>query len=320
MDVIRIDGPCDRWDKFVWDSPGGTIFSTLKFLSYHPRSRFKSLNLAIEEDGQLVAAVAGGDVVRGGRRCFRSPVGASFGGLVFAEGADLGSMLRAVEAFTAEVERLGYSAVELVCAPACYSASEDQGLRFALGKTGYRVVSQDATLVVDLNTLDGDDLDPVLARNLRKADKGGVRVQAATSIDGFYDVLAANLAAKGAKPTHTLRELEHLQSLLPDRMIVLEATAGGAAVGGCLLVVCNSRVGLAFYICDDRRYSQLRVAEATLFGAASLLKRMGLRYFDLGTVSTGDDVNWGLVKFKSKFRPVTYVREHYLRELRGASA
>jgi lipid II:glycine glycyltransferase (peptidoglycan interpeptide bridge formation enzyme) len=79
-------------------------------------------------------------------------------------------------------------------------------------------------------------------------------------------------------------------------------------------------VALAFYICDDRRYSKLRVAEATLFGAASLLKRMGLRYFDLGTVSMGDDVNWGLVKFKSKFRPATYVREHYLVELKGASA
>ena len=319
MDLIRIDEPCERWDRFVWDSPGGTIFSTLKVLSYHPRSRFDSLNLAVEEDGQWIAVIAGGNVVRDGRRWFRSPVGASFGGFVLRQGCDLGSIMQAVEAFTGKVESLGCSGAELVCAPACYSASEDQGLRFALGKIGYRIVSLDATLVVDLDALDKDDLDPVLARNLRKAERGGVMVRAATTFDGFYDVLAANLATKGAKPTHTLRELEHLQSLFPDRLIVLEATVDGAVAAGCLVIVCNSRVGLAFYICDDRRYSQLRVAEATLFGAASLLKRMGLRYFDLGTVSLGDDVNWGLVKFKSKFRPATYVREHFLVELKGAS-
>jgi hypothetical protein len=86
------------------------------------------------------------------------------------------------------------------------------------------------------------------------------------------------------------------------------------------VLVCNSRVGLAFYICDDRAHGQLRVAESALFGAASLLKRMGLRHFDLGTVSMGDQVNWGLVRFKSKFGPVTYVREHHLLEFKGAEA
>ncbi|HVP57338.1 MAG TPA: GNAT family N-acetyltransferase, partial [bacterium] len=290
MDVIQIDSPCDKWDKFVWDSPGGTIFSTLRFLSYHPRSRFEFQNLAVEDGGRLVGVIAGGGVVREGRKYFRSPVGASFGGFVLGEGCSLEAVLEAVGALTAKIESLGYAGIEMVGAPACYSAREDQSLRFALGKTGYRIIAQDATLVIDLDALDKDDLDPVLARNLRKAEKSGVRVQVATELGGFYEVLAANLAAKGARPTHTLRELEHLLLLFPDRLILVEATHEGKVVGGCLVIVCNSRVGLAFYICDDRRYSQMRVAETTLFGAASLLQRMGLRYFDLGTVSMGDEV------------------------------
>jgi Acetyltransferase (GNAT) domain len=317
MEVSRIDEPCDRWDSFVWASPGGTIFSTLKFLSYHPRSRFNHLNLAIEEGGQLVAVIAGGDMPRDGRRYFRSPVGASFGGLVCGSGCDLGSTCRAVEAFTATVKEEGYAGAELVCSPGCYSSSADQGLRFALIKSGYGIVSMDATLVVDLDLLDKDDLDPVLARNIRKAERGGATVRAATSLGGFYDVLTANLEAKGAKPTHSLKELEHLQELFPDRFIVLEAIVEGKIAAGCLAIICNSRVGLAFYICDDRRYSQLRVAEATVFGTAGLLKRMGLKYFDLGTVSLGSEVNWGLTRFKAKFRPATYVREHYLLEFEG---
>jgi lipid II:glycine glycyltransferase (peptidoglycan interpeptide bridge formation enzyme) len=105
----------------------------------------------------------------------------------------------------------------------------------------------------------------------------------------------------------------------PDRFVLLEATREDAVVGGCLIVLCNSRVGLAFYICDDRRYSELRVTEATLWEAAALLKRMGYRHFDLGTVSAGESVNWGLAKFKAKFRPAAYTREHYLLVLGGAA-
>jgi hypothetical protein len=320
METIQIDKPCEWWDDFVWASPGGTIFSTLKFLSYHPRSRFEFLNLAVEAEGQPIAIVAGGEAIRDGRRFFRSPVGASFGGIVLRADCGLESTMAVVGAVTRTVEAQGFAGVEMVSAPACYSATADQGLRFALGAAGYRVVSQDATLVVDLQDLDPADLDPVLARNLRKAEKGGLKVSAASDLAGFYQVLVSNLAAKGATPTHTLAELEHLVSLFPDRVSLMEGKLEGVVVGGCLVLVCNSRVGLAFYICDDRAHGQLRVAEAALFGAASLLKRMGVRHFDLGTVSVGDEVNWGLVRFKGKFGPVTYVREHYLLEFGEAEA
>ena len=62
---------------------------------------------------------------------------------------------------------------------------------------------------------------------------------------------------------------------------------GEKVVGGCLVMMCNSRAGLAFYICDDGEHSGLRVAEATIDAARNLLRRAGYRYFDLGTVSQG---------------------------------
>jgi hypothetical protein len=316
MEIVRIQGIEDQWDRFVWASPGGTIFSTLRFLNYHPPLRFDFLNLAAREGSDLVSVIAGGDVERTEGRFFRAPLGASFGGFVFKDGCGLRQMLDVVEAITARIESLGYAGIELVLPPPCYSTS-DQSLPFVLGKVGYHLAKRDATFAVPLDAVEKEDLDPVLLRNLRKAEKGGINVHAATGLEGFYDVLVTNLAEKGAKPTHTREELASLFSLFPDRLILLEATLGSAVVGGCLLILCNSRVGLAFYICDDRAYSQLRVAEAALVSAASLLKRMGYKYFDLGTVSTGSDVNWGLVRFKSKFRPATYVREHYILKFRG---
>jgi hypothetical protein len=86
MEISRFEGPDEYWDSFVWASPGGTIFSTLKFLRYHPAGKLDFINLALKEGGDLVAVIAGGRVVgtadggSAGTAWFRSPVGASFGG------------------------------------------------------------------------------------------------------------------------------------------------------------------------------------------------------------------------------------------------
>jgi lipid II:glycine glycyltransferase (peptidoglycan interpeptide bridge formation enzyme) len=320
MEIVRVEGVDERWEDLVWDSPSGTIFSSRKFLGYHPASRFDRLDLAVKDGADLVCVIAGGKVAGDDRaaRWFRSPVGASFGGFVFREGCSLRVVSEAVETVTAELRQSGFEGAHVILPPACYSSRQDRGLEFALGKAGYRVVARDATAVIDLDRVGDDDLDPALRRNLRKAEKAGVHVRAGTAVDAFYGVLCANLAEKGARPTHSLEELQLLLRLFPDRMILLEATVGEKVVGGCLVLLCNSRVGLAFYICDDGEHSGLRVSEAAIEAARGLLKRAGYKYFDLGTVSKGDEVNWGLARFKSKFCAITQVREHFFTTLGGA--
>ncbi|MFZ1948193.1 MAG: GNAT family N-acetyltransferase [bacterium] len=317
MEISRFEGPDEHWDRFVWDSPGGTIFSTLRFLRYHRAGTRDFLNLAVKDGGDLVAVVAGGRVVEAGgggsaaAAWFRSPVGASFGGPVLRDDGDLREATEVVEAMTGGLRQMGLAGVEIVLPPECYSSNRDRSLAFALGRAGYRLEGSDATSVVDLEAVGEDDLDAALLRNVRKAERGGVRVRASTDPVGFHAILSAALAAKGTQPTHSLAELESLFEIFPDRFALMEATVEDRAVGGCLVVMCNSRVGLAFYICDDREHAHLRISEAAIFAAMNLLKRAGYKYFDLGTVSKGSDVNWGLVRFKSKFGAATMVREHY---------
>jgi hypothetical protein len=47
------------------------------------------------------------------------------------------------------------------------------------------------------------------------------------------------------------------------------------------------------------------------------LKEAGYRYLEMGTVSIDGEVNWGLVRFKSKFGARPYLRERYVKHLRG---
>jgi hypothetical protein len=311
----------DRWDGLVWSSPYGTIFHTLKFLSYHEHGRFEFNHLAARDGADLVAVLPGGRVSGSGGAVFRSPLGASFGGFVFAR-PDLRKMLDVTECMHSHLAQAGFQAVEMVLPPSCYYSHGDENMGYLMTAAGYRLYTRDATSVVPLDGFDGGRLHEVLARNLRKARMGGLEVEPAhgSDLEEFYGVLVKNLAAKGAEPTHSLDELRRIAASFPDRLVVFEARAEDEVVGGCAVLVCNDRVGLAFYICDDPDRRPLPVAEGALYRAAQWLAERNIRFFDLGTVSRGTDINWGLMQFKSKFGSRTYVREHYRLDLSGGGA
>ena len=256
-----------------------------------------------------------------GQSLFRSPLGASFGGFVFAK-PDLKNMIDIAEAMHSHLAQSGFEAIEIVLPPSCYYSRGDENLRYLMTACGYRLHSRDATSVVPLGVFEDGAPHDVLARNLRKAEREGLTVEPAggDGIEAFYGVLTKNLAAKGMAPTHSLEEIEYLARAFPDRVVVFEARAGGEVVGGSLVILCSERAGLAFYICDDPDRRPLPVAEGTLHRAVEWLREKNVAFFDLGTVSKGTDINWGLVQFKSKFGSITYVREHYRLDLKGEKA
>jgi len=314
MEVVPIEGLDAEWDRLVWESPAGTIFHTLRFLGYHPASRYEFTNLAISQEGRLVCVIPGGFADADGRLYYRSPVGASFGGPVFAGDLGLRGELEALEALERFLRQSGCAGADMVLPPSCYSLSGGFDLGFAMLASNYRLVSREATAVVPLETLHTGGLAPSLRRNIRKADASGLEVEPGGDVDGFFDVLEAGLAAKGAAPTHTAPELKHLMGLFPDRMVLFEGRIEKRMVGGCLCFICNDRTALTFYICDDPESRQHRVVEGVLYNCIMWLKEHGYAYLDLGTISIDGRVNWGLARFKAKFTARIQVRERYVLE------
>lgn len=309
MKVVELDAG-SRWDDFVRASINGTLFHTLRFLGYHPEKRFEFINLGFVDDGDLVCVIPGGRVKGESGYRFRSPVGASFGGHVLAQ-SDLKVIEEVMGTFQAWLVSEGFSGCELVLPPPCYWKRWDEALEFALISAGYHLVSMDATAVVDLSSFERSELKPVLQRNLRKAEKSGVTIRTSGDPTAFYDVLLRSLAIKGAHPTHSLDEIRRLINLFHDEIVLFEAVIDGQSVGGCLIFRCNAACALAFYICDDPEFRSVRVTDLLLFESSRWLKAQGQRYFDLGTVSFGAEVNWGLLRFKAKMAGLIQTRRHY---------
>jgi hypothetical protein len=315
MEVTLSNGSDPGWDGFVWEASGGTIFHTLRFLGYHPPGRFEYLDLSVKDAGSFVCVLPGGKVGGGGPKTYASPLGASFGGYVFADHGDLEAVCEAMRVSSEYLRGLGFRAVEITPPPACYFRSGYDALGFAMTSSGFRLVSREATAVVPLETVELAKMPPVVRRNVRKAGQSGVAVRTGRDIVPFHEVLSTNLAAKGAAPTHTVEELETLFELFPHRLQLFEAWLGSRIVGGCLTMLCNSRTALAFYICDDPDLRHFRVTESVLHSAVAWFKGQGYKYLDLGTISIDGKVNWGLARFKSKFMAETFVREKYVLSL-----
>jgi hypothetical protein len=320
MDIYTVEGFDDEWDEFVGTSAGGTIFHTLRFLSYHDPARFDFFNLAIRDGGRLVCVIPGAVCEGDSGKVYVSPAGASFGGFVFADDCDLAMMRDAVTAFGDHLRQAGFDRAEVTLPPVCYSRNEHQGIHFVLSSLGYVLTLREATAVVPVGEFGRKKPHPALSRALRKAEREGVRVREGGDPDEFYAVLTANLSAKDVEPTHTLDEIRKLFGLFPDNLILLEAVVEGRVVGGTLLMLCNDRTALSFYICDDLEERNKRVSETVIHGSLVRLKEMGYTYLDLGTVSRRGRPDWGLVRFKAKFGTRTYVREQYSLALGGGSA
>ncbi len=312
MKVLKLD-TSSIWDDFVTSSINGTIFHSLRFLGYHPKGRFDFVNLAIAEGDDLVCVVPGGTIRGSDGARFRSPVGASFGGFVFRD-LNLKRIYEIVLSVNSWLSSNGFRGVDLILPPPCYWKQWDEGLEFALKSIGYRMVSMDATCVVDLSALERSDLKPALQRNLRRSQSSGISVRRAQDVHGFYEILRCSLAAKHTGPTHSLDEIERLMHLFPDEIVLQEALLEDQTVGGCLIFRCNAMAALAFYICDDPAYRHLRVTDRLLYESAVWLRQLGHRYFDLGTVSLNAEINWGLLRFKSKLAGLIHARRYYSME------
>ncbi len=319
MDIRSVQGIDEAWDGYVWGSPGGTVFHTTRFLSYHPPERFEMMNLAIEEEGRPVCVLPGARVSTGDGSVFRSPVGASFGGPVFKEEDDLEAIGGALDCLSLHLRQEGLAGADIELPPPCYSTGRSQALAFMLSSAGYRLVSREATSVIPLGLVESQGLRPKVMRDMRRADSAGVKIGIGSDLGAFYDVLVKNLSARGAVPTHSPSELEKLFELFPDRMKILEARLEGKVIGGCFIMLCNPRAALAFYVCVDPEKKQLRVAERTIYECIEWLTGLRYEYLDLGTVSIGGKVNWGLLEFKNKFLSRLYVRDRYSLRFGGAA-
>jgi L-lactate utilization protein LutB len=147
------------------------------------------------------------------------------------------------------------------------------------------------------------------ANPVKKAHQNGVTVVRDASLSEFWEVLNENLEKRfGAKPVHTLQEMELLKSRFPENIIQYNAYRNGHIIGG-----------LTFYITQQVVHGQYSSTndEGKEFGAMEAIYEQIMYhdypdypYLDFGssTEQQGAWINEGLIAHKEGYggRGVVY--------------
>lgn len=314
MDIhVCTEKDTGAWERFVGESNNGTIFHTLKFLSYHPEGRFRDHHLLVREKDSIIAlfpAVVHGDGIVSHR-------GASYGGFVCKKDLGIHKTSLMVEQVADHCRKKGFASVTLTQTPLVYYREPNQYIDFALVKNGFGYVKREVTAVIPLYA--GEPLATFHAdarRSTKKALREGIEVRLSDDYPRFYEILEHNLGMRhNVSPTHTLAELERLHRMFPDDILLFAAFRKQKMIGGVVIFICNPSVILAFYISHDQDHQLYRPVNVLFYKIITWGRNRGFRYLDLGTFTLNMEPNWGLGRFKENHNARGFLRDTYRRNL-----
>ncbi len=314
MEIVRFtEKDRKQWEEFVQQANNGTIFHTIKFLSYHPPERFKSHHLLIKEKQNIIALFPA--VIED--KTIISHKGASYGGFVLKSGLGIHDIYLCVTHLIEFLKKEGIKKVILTQTPLIYYREPNQYIDFALMKHGFKYRKREITAVIPLDVAEPLFVfHPDARRSTKKALREGVKVRITDDYSQYYEILENNLGMRhNVSPTHTLSELLKLKNMFPEDIILFGAYLKERMIGGIVIFVTNPKVILAFYISHNNQYQAYRPVNLLFYEVIKWGRLKGFKYLDLGTFTLNMEPNWGLGRFKENFNARGFLRDTYETEL-----
>jgi len=306
IDVYRYhEDISDDWDKFVENSFNGTLFHTRKFLNYHPQERFVDHSLSFQKKGKLFAVFPSASVRSKSGNILHSHPGATVGSFVTSHSPSLKDSYDLVNSLVQYAKDENFSGIRITLPPECYSESPSSYLEFVLMKNGFNYERREISSIMMLSR----NVEEIMKRfkpshrqAVRKAEKEGVRIELSSDFKTFYSILKNNLSKRhGVSPTHNLKEIELLQSLLPKDIILHSAFIKNKMIAGVVSFILNKRVQLAFYISHDEKYQDKRALNLLFYRIFEKAIQNETNVFDFGIFTENEEPNFGLARFKENF-------------------
>jgi len=283
-----------EWDGFVALSKNATFLHYRDYMDYHS-DRFSDFSLMAFDGGRLLALLPANIV---GETLY-SHQGLTFGGwLMPLKHFNANTMLDVFDAMVAflrdnGIKRLVYKAIPHIYHK--YPAEEDL---YALFRHNARILVTNMSSTV----MSGKDIpfDRRTKRNVAKALQNGVIIEPSDDYPAFWRIITANLDNRyGAKPVHSLPEIELLHSRFPENIRLYSASLDGRMVAGAVM-----------YEEGDWVHAQYSSADETGFaiGAMNYLfyhliteEYKGKSCFDFGTSNENDGLylNANLIETKT---------------------
>lgn len=296
-------------DDFIDTAANGTIYHRPRFLGYHGRDKLKQCgvefrHLVFRRKSKIAGFFPGALTVQDDGCEYRSPWGASIGGLVIAPGASFSEIDQMVAIWLDQLENWGVSRASLTLTPVCFQRELGQEtVEFVLSMKGFCYAAPAFMMAVQIKE-SSDFPAAVLGadarRRARRSAEAGCEAYVGRDLDSFWPVLAETMQGHESTPTHSKSELQELLDRFPEAFSIHLAQHYGRTVAGMLLIEVTARAATTFYICstiDSRRLSPVNLLAAN---ALRWARDRGLEWIDYGPCNSGMQVGMSLVHFKEE--------------------
>ena len=308
----------EKWDDFVSQANNGTIFHKIQFLSYHPPRRFNFHHLIFQKQSNPIALIPG--MLNNG--IFKSPAGASFGGIVMDDMSFKKTNI-IINEFLKYCRDKAIKEVYFTLPPTVYLKRMNKNLEYVLLYNGFSYSNNMYTSVINLSDL-GKEPIKKLHQNARNAIRKGIKlklkVKLSEDYENFYPILLKNKEKFQVSVTHSLDELKKLNKILPGKLKLFLVYREEILLGGSLIFVCNEKTLLAFYIALDYDYQEYRPINYLLYEIIKWGGENGFKYLDLGvnqeeSKTNPMEVNRGLISFKSSMGSECFFRNQLYKKI-----
>ena len=230
IELIKYSADCQKqWNAVVAGSRNGTFLFDRAYMDYHA-STYSDHSFLVRKKNKVEAVIPG----NAAGTVFYSHQGLTYGGVISTENITVTDMLEIFGALNELLRRDGFASVVYKPVPALYHSMPAEEDLYALFRTHARLLSrQISSVILQANKLPFSES---RKSGLRKAMRSGVQIRESEDYGAFWGILNEVLASRhGARPVHTLEEIELLHQRFPRNIRLHVAVRGDAIVAGVVI-------------------------------------------------------------------------------------
>ncbi|WP_261510907.1 GNAT family N-acetyltransferase [Chryseobacterium paludis] len=217
------------WDTFIRESKNGLFFFERDYMDYHA-DRFNDHSLIFIKKDQIIAAFPANEI---DKEIF-SHAGLTYGSLVISEKTKTVEVLEIFTLLINYYKNSGFSKLLYKAIPSIFFEQPSQEDLYALFLNNAQLIRRDISSVLPIqNRL---PLANSPARRYKKCSKLNLEIKENKNFENYWTLLTNVLASNhGAKPVHSLQEIQQLAEKFPNNIKLYEVTENEELLSGTLI-------------------------------------------------------------------------------------
>ena len=214
MKIIKYtDSFKDDWDSFVKASKNSHFFFYRDYMEYHS-DRFLDFSLIILDQKEKIVALLPANKKN---NVLYSHQGLTFGGFLINDKMKTETMLEVFKTLKEYSKKENIQKIIYKCIPYIYHVLPSEEDSYALFRNDAKLFRRDVTTTIYLS--EKIKFQKQRKRAVKKAVKNNLIFEESKDFRGYWEILKSTLNEQhGAKPTHTVDEIENLVTLFPENI------------------------------------------------------------------------------------------------------